>query len=284
MMSSKSGLNKHTQSMPVDKFYDDHPHKISTRIIDGKKWMEKTVDEQRVMYKEFYVQEQLSKKGLSPLCKNLCKSSFLEEFINGNTLDKYEKIPDEILTLLAKKLMLVHEESKKLTDHEHFSDSVFLPKRTYDPKPVLSGVLKNVDQDQIPGIDKELLELATTAVEQLVRNTKHSLTIIHGDLSPSNVIEKKDNDLMLIDWTDCRLDVGINDITQAIHLFDLSEDQAKILTDAYQHELNEPIFVSYQLFLCSLYDIIKAMKTQNAELPIDKFLKQQNHLRVCTNK
>lgn len=104
--------------------------------------------------------------------------------------------------------------------------------------------------------DYDLVVRVAKKLTQKLDGIPYECTIIHGDVSASNVFITPKNEIVLIDWIDCRVDVGISDFSQAIHLMRLNAKQRSVFLNTYDHALNFPLFIQFQLLMHCLYDLI----------------------------
>ncbi len=263
-------------------FYTDHPHHIR-RICDPEKdWIEKSVSDELVLERELFIQRALAETGCVPQCGAMMGKSFTEEFIEGHLLATIEDV-DTWLESLALTLQSLHQASECLVNEVLFSHSIFLPEYQYNPRRVMEGLLRHVRNPKTLGLNEDLLHASLVGVEHIVQSTPHALTIIHGDVSPTNVILRPSGHLVIIDWTDARMDVGLTDLTQASHLFGMTYDVANRFFAYYNHPLNQPLFTSFQRYLCGIYDSVNA-SYQKAPQPLERLRLYEQELSLCLRK
>ena len=248
--------------MDIEKdIYVDNPHINKIVTLHGKKWYHKSVDDKDIQYREFAVQKLLNKSGYVPNCINYNKSGFLEEKVRGRTFAEFEMITDKMLIALSGALQATHIFFEKNNHFDLFNESIINENR-YDPGKVLNMVMGGVRSQSINdlGVDYDIINNAALELTSKIKNLPCRNTIIHGDVSLNNIILTPSESLYMIDWTDCRIDVGISDFSQAIHLMKLSQKQRNVLLGAYKNTFNFPLFVEFQLLMHGLYDLIAKLK------------------------
>lgn len=68
----------------------------------------------------------------------------------------------------------------------------------------------------------------------VINKTNYNLSIIHGDLNPSNILINQKNEVLFTDWLDARIDLPTHDIAQYFNLNRLNERQEKLFWNAYE--------------------------------------------------
>lgn len=241
--------------------YFDNPHLNKIVTYQGKKWYHKTVDDKVIQYREFAIQKLLNKLGYVPNCINYSESGFLEEIIQGETFAEFDMVSDNMLITLSGTLQSVHkffEENNNFHLFKRFDVSV----DGYDPEHVLRLVVGDIGLNKVSnlGVDYDFIDSMTLELTNIIKKIQFKNSIIHGDVSLNNVIYTPAGSVVLIDWTDCRVDVGVSDFSQGIHLMKLSKKQRDVFLSTYDHVLNFPLFVEFQLLMHALYDLIAKIK------------------------
>lgn len=274
-------MNNNNKTVFNQNIYLDHPHVNNIVTRQGKKWYHKVVEAKDVQAREFAVQSLLYPTRRVPLCLEYDKTGFLEEIIYGQALAELENINDVILVSLAETLQSLHAFPKQSDVFIIFS-AVEINDYRYSPDQVLNLVLANHSDAELEilALDYDLLGRIARAVTEKIEVLNHQPTIIHGDVSANNVFITPDSQIKLIDWTDCRIDVGISDLSQAIHLIKLDDRQQNIFLAAYKHDFNFPLFIQFQLLMHCLYDL---MAKYNRRLPYDQELDglEKSIAKIC---
>ncbi|MDO8570313.1 MAG: phosphotransferase [Candidatus Daviesbacteria bacterium] len=241
----------------MQNIYTDYPHINKIINFNGEEWYHKAVKSKNIQYKEFIIQNKLSKTGHVPKCINYKDTGFLEQMIQGKTFSELISITPVMLISLSKTLLKLHNYLNCNNYEDAIEKTIRIEKR-YKPINVLELVVAGMRKSDLLklGIDYNLIFFISNKLENKIRNINHKMTLIHGDVSPQNVIVTPKKKIVIVDWTDCRIDVGLSDLSQAIHLMHLNDEQQSMLLKYYPHPLNFPLFIEFQILLHCLYDTI----------------------------
>ncbi len=220
-----------------------------------------------VQEREYKVQEGLYASGHVPRVTKYSDEGFYEEVLFGRTFLACDFITDEMVSALAKTLQTVHC-SIDLADQDMFYDKLKFKNWSYDPVSVLELVTQN-NKESVKGVlDYDAVKKIATTLKEVLRGFSYQPTIIHGDVSLGNVIVTSENSIYLIDWTDCRIDTGMSDVVQAIHLMKLDDEHKELFLKTYTHSLNFPFFVDYLLLLHELFDHCKSKRKKEGGISV----------------
>ncbi len=241
--------------------FTDNPHNNEFITKDGKRWVHKSVQDKSVQETEYFIQRLLIQTGHVPYCESYTPDGFLEEFIEG---DMYNSIPnpsEHQIRQIAQSLSQIHRFFLSDNTYNHFDNFIYKDKK-YDPILVFDLIVGDSQEwvKSILNIDKAMFNLVELRTE--LEQVAYSLSIVHGDLSGNNIIFTKKDEVKFIDWTDCRIDVGISDVVQFFHLTNLVAE----LEDIFIQEYNSPLcfeeMIRTQKFFFNLYDLIYTKKTK----------------------
>lgn len=266
--------------MQFCNIYKDHPHKIIFVRNRASRFVKKSVEDKVVQRKEFNIQKILYKTTYVPKCFQYNNAFFLEQFIEGTPLSEVNNINDRHIIELANILKKIHNPIN-IDDCLNIFQKEEL-KKEYDPEKVLTLVLPKDKQKIISQSDYELIKYAGSSLKEEIKNIDYKMSIVHGDLNSQNIIISKEG-LKIIDWTDSRVDVGMVDIVQFIHLSEINEEQKKLLLKEYKHGLNIPFFVDFLLLMHAAYDynvnyLNKKLTKKNSELLDSAIANIRNYL------
>lgn len=102
----------------------------------------------------------------------------------------------------------------------------------YHPKKIFESIWSNMSYIYRRKY-KKYLRLANE-LERLFQNIDDKLSLIHGDLRPGNIVFNQNNDIKIIDWDDCRLDLPLVDVFVFFSNYKLSVKQKTIFWRSYQ--------------------------------------------------
>ena len=245
----------------VKDIYVDNPHINKIVTYRGKKWYHKYVNDKDIQYREFAIQKLLNKSEYVPNCINYKKSGFLEEKVQGKTFAEFDMVTDQMLIALSEALRSIHNYFENNINFALFSESN-INETKYDPGQVLNLVMGDIKSQSISdlGVEYDIVNNVAHELTNKIKELPCINTIIHGDVSLNNIIYTPAGNVVLIDWTDCRIDVGVSDFSQGIHLMKLNKKQRDIFLSTYDYVLNFPLFVEFQLLMYALYDLIAKIK------------------------
>jgi Ser/Thr protein kinase RdoA (MazF antagonist) len=98
-----------------------------------------------------------------------------------------------------------------------------------------------------------MVDIAKNLHTQL-KHKKYQISLIHGDLSFHNIFLQDDN-IFLIDWSDCRLDISSCDVSQLFYLLNFNEIQEKLFLKHYQMGYIDSQILKFHKVLLLMYDL-----------------------------
>jgi len=242
----------------MNNIYLNYHHSNDIVTYQNKKWYHKSVKNKKIQRREFVIQHFLYKTGHLPKCIKYTENGFFEEFIIGKTFSKFNSIDNSMLGKLANALQCIHQFSVHRNYKKFFSkntNSIYRAQKVYE-------LVKGAFDVGILRIDIAVIQSIIDVVNSKIKNLKYKLTVIHGDINPNNIFITPSRGLVIIDWTDCRVDVGICDVSQAIHSLRLNEEQKKYFLNNYNDSLNFPELIQFQQIMHCLYDVIAKIITK----------------------
>ena len=230
--------------------FKDYPHK--NKILKNQpNTIIKSLADKSVLEKEFYILKFLENLSFVPRVSNFDGKVFLEEKLSGREMIKDDLSEDSIkeLALILRKIHLLDI----LPSIKKYIYNDFLIDGKYQPVSIMRAILKEVPPQIIDKHEDVLCEIARN-IESKLKNKNYQVSLIHGDLSLHNIFFQKD-DIFLIDWTDCRLDISSCDVSQLFYLLDLSHVQQKIFLKQYDMDyIDDEILIFHRLLLL-LHDL-----------------------------
>lgn len=205
---------------------------------------------------------------VTPRVKNFQNSSYYEEYLSGNLL-REEILSKDLIIEMALVLKKIHEFpfDKAL---EKYLKNEFLVNEKYDPTPLLYAMLERAPKIFLKKYKDKLKEIYKELTKYF-NDKKYNLVIIHGDLSPNNLIVANKR-VKLIDWTDCRKDIPSADVAQLFYLTKMSKDQQKVFLEYYDNDLiDEKVLWSHNM-LHYIYDLVNYFIQR--EIVFDRLIRQ----------
>mgnify|MGYP003949810875 CR=1 FL=1 len=218
-----------------------------------------------IQEREYKVQEGLYASGHVPRVIKYSDEGFYEEVLFGRTFLACDSITSEMIFTLAETIQTLHC-SIDLADQDLFCDKFKFKNWSYDPVVILELITQKNKESFKDIVDYSMVKKIAITLKDVLRNFSYQPTIIHGDVSLGNVMVTPENKIYLIDWTDCRVDTGMSDIAQAIHLMRFGDEHKEVFLKTYIHSLNFPFFVDYLLLLHKLYDYINGKRKLENEI------------------
>lgn len=229
----------------------DYPHK--NKILKNKpNFIIKSLSDKKVLHKEFYVLNFLKKQLPVPKVYNLKNNSFREERLYGREITKADLTEKNIkkLALILKKLHAL----KIPTDIKRLIRNNFLKKNLYQPTLIVREIIKKLPIRFTAGLEKNIFSMARNFESELAKK-KHKTSLIHGDLSYHNIF-LQNNEIFLIDWSDCRFDISSCDVSQLFYLLKFNQKQKKIFLKYYQTDGVENSILKFHEMLLLLYNLV----------------------------
>lgn len=257
----------------MNNIFKDHPHNNQVLTKHGKKWVYKSTEDKSVQLKEFNIQKFLQTTGLVPKCREYSNQGFLEEFIDGNSINNHDIEKDYIIKL-ARACKTIHGIDVTNQINNFLRSSIHL-NNTYDPIAVYHLIIGNNRKLLLANnIDTDLLERKLNKLKGRLASLDYRFSIIHGDLSGNNVIVTPTKEIRIIDWTDCRADLGICDVAQFFHLTQLDKELQETFLEEYNSNLGFGLMMQIQKIFFELYDVLH---DYHQELELDpKLVKKLN--------
>lgn len=233
--------------------YIDYPHDIKK----SGKYVIKTLNDIKHLKKEFAIQKFLSKYELAPKVINLEEHTFKEEFVEGSLL-KDVNLNSSVVVELAKTLKKIHtiKIPKKI---KVLIEDKFTMSGIYQPRLILQELVKDINDEEL----NSYFNIANNyikSVENYLKDKAGYMCLIHGDLSKNNIMIRN-NKIVIIDWTDCRLDIPSTDISQLFYLCDFTDTQKEIFLNEYNNRdfINKDL-IDLNTILLLIYDLNKKFK------------------------
>lgn len=249
--------------------FKDYPHKNKI-IKNNPDFIVKSLSSEEILLKEFYVLDFLSKRSFTPSVYNLNKNYFLEQRLFGREIGK-----NDLTNKNIKKLAIILKQIHNLSispDVKKYLQNKFLAGDKYRPVLITRTILKKFPKKLLGDYERKVLNIAK-AVELKLQETKYNISLIHGDLSYHNIFMVGD-DIFLIDWTDCRLDIPSCDVSQLFYLLDFNNQQERLFLKYYKSGYIDDQLLIFHKILLLLYDLASIiLKKKSIEASrLDKML------------
>lgn len=218
--------------------YKDYPHNLKLVYKSGKPYYYKSLSDLIVAQREIDLIKWLNKNNLAPFIITSSKpGTWYEKKIAGKLLVE-AKLTDAVILHLATTLNRLHN----LILPSNLR-SILGSNSKYHPRNILKKLLSPIKSNTASINDlAETLRLIKV-VEPQLKVMNYTKSLIHGDLSPRNIVINSDNDISLIDWSDARFDLASLDVCQLFYLNNFSQRQRKIFWQGY----NRPIWMTEDL-------------------------------------
>lgn len=244
-------------------FFKDYPHNITTKMIDGKKYIQRSLNDNDVLKKEITAQRYLERQGFVPRIYNIDEDFYTEEFISGTSIGQ-TPLDEKILKSLSKLLTRLHK--------TEVSDELFLllqdeftKDRRYKPWSIMRSITNNLPQKE-SGLILQKVKTFFLDTEHQLNEAPYFFSIVHGDLSGNNIIQR-DDDLIIIDWSDVRVDIPSADVSQLFYLLKFTEDQRRDFLKYYEIPFVTDNLLRVHDILLRVYDFIQFYPQQEKLLP-----------------
>lgn len=247
--------------------FTDYPH-INSLQDDKPNFLIKSLLNKTVLQKEFFVLDFLAKQGFTPQVVDFDGQSFQEEYLTGREINQIDLTITNIkkLALILRRLhtLVIPDEVK------HYLDNSFLRHGLYQPILIVQTIMKK----SLPMVVKNYSTLLTNIAQHIktrLDRINYPINLIHGDLSRHNIL-LQNNNIFLIDWSDCRLDIPSCDVAQLFYLLDFDQQQEELFLKNYQMDYLDQQLLIFHKILLLLYDLanLTIKKQVLEETKIDK--------------
>jgi len=234
--------------------FKDYPHKNEVILFNKKNYLQKTLASQIVLQKEYLVMKFLEPTEIAPRAISYNGSILIEEYLNDWCPIEHRELTAKIIEKIAETLKKLHslelsEGIIKICKDKYTMDL------KYHPFQIFKTIEKVLKSKNVYCNYEKLGEYFITVNERLSRSN-YTLSLIHGDLSPNNIM-LKGNEIKIVDWSDCRLDIFTADISQLFYLFKFSEGQERLFKDFYGYglgDLDNSLLLTHKILLV-FYDL-----------------------------
>lgn len=243
--------------------YQDFPHVTQVFFKNQRKYLKKNIVDRVVEAKEFAIQSLLLPSRVVPFCWKDEEGYFCEEFLEGKFLREIKFLSDSDIREVAKAIKKVHlvkpdQDIKNILRMEEVAGGKYRPKAIF--RLILSD--QRAKFNQVADVAK--IEKYITEVGEKLDKRNYNLAIIHGDLSPNNIVITKEG-VRIIDWTDARYDIPSADIIQFFYLSKLSPQQQKTFLSEYRPIwMFDELIRMHEIFLLT-YDFIYQLKQKRED-------------------
>lgn len=234
--------------------FKDFPHKNTLVETRGRKYLRRSLSNRKILQKEYLVMKFLEKYSFSPKAYFLGRDHILEEYLeNWQSLAQSGRLSDEKITLLAQTVRKLHKVRLNSSMVVLLKDE-FTKDMKYHPFALFKEMLEFAE-GKFREFCLEELTFFFENLERRINKEKFPLRLVHGDLSPQNIMFK-DQRVKIVDWSDSRLDIFTSDLSQLFYLNRFSDKQEKKFLSVYQPDFwDEELFLGHGILL-ALYDII----------------------------
>jgi len=236
------------------QIYVDYPHRNTTIIKQGEKWVFKEVNNKKIQEIEYEVQKMLYPTQNVPLCKDYCNDGYWEEFIFGDQINQLSLTSKNIKSI-ARALREIHS-YPIYTSVRNLLTTPLVKKGKYLPLKVYSLITQDYQNFVSKYVDTQKIETYAERLDFKLKEIPYDLSIIHGDLSGNNVIIDRENRVKIIDWTDCRIDIGACDVVQFFYHTNIDLKLRNDFLVEYNSPLCFELMFKIQLIFLQLYDFI----------------------------
>lgn len=238
----------------------DYLHKNKLIIKNNKKFLVKYLDNREILDKEFNVLNFLKNETFIPKVLDYKKQTFLEEFLDVESLKKKD-LSESNIKEIAFVLNRLH--SLKISKQiSKFIENDFLVNEKYYPSKVFQEMVKHSSWLLGKNLYKRIESIMKT-MDNYFNSKPYSIGLIHGDLSFQNILIG--DRIYIIDWTDCRQDIASCDVAQLFYLLKFNSRQEKVFLRHYDiGYIDEKILLTHKILLL-IYDLIDFYK-KNSKL------------------
>ena len=248
--------------------FKDYPHKNDVILINGKNYFKRTLSSKIMLEKEYFIMKFLQPLKIAPQIFSFKERILIEEYLKGWCPIKQKELTDKIIKSIAITLKKLH--SVKLSEEIiQICKDKYTMDLKYHPYEIFKSIEK-VARSRNVCCDYKKLEKYFKAVEKKLNECNYMLCLIHGDLSPNNIL-LKEGKVRIVDWSDCRLDIFTADISQLFYLFKFSESQERLFKNFYDYnpsDLNDSLLLAHKILLV-FYDL-----AADSHLSVDKVAKE----------
>ncbi|NQV88010.1 MAG: phosphotransferase [Parcubacteria group bacterium] len=220
--------------------------------IDAKRGsVIKMILDPRVLKKEYSVQRFLGDAGIAPKVRTLSTEKRFFEQIFTKQKTKNLELTNENIKALALLLKKLHSTKIPRSILEYVNNP-FLNRNLYNPLLVCEKMLENNNCLQK---NRELLQKKMNTYLQILKKTSYKVGLIHGDLRKENIL-LFDQNILLVDWEDCRIDITSCDVSQLFYLLDFDNTQENIFLKYYNEKYITKDILTMHKVLLIVYEII----------------------------
>jgi|GEM_PF-6775422 len=232
--------------------FQDQRHLIELVNFKSKRYLKKTISNKDFFYllkKEYEIENILTKKDVTPKVFGLNKHFFCEEFI----VSKKIILNRDFLFKIANAFRRIHNVNlNKFTTLKND----FIKDKKYCLYFLYKKIINNAP---VGSFNKEFIQKLDYLIkfyEFYLNKKKLSFCLIHGDLSPKNILLDAKGNTKVIDWVDARIDLPSHDIVQFFYLFKLNKKQQKMFLKFYGDFIYDEIVFDMHLTMLWLYDFV----------------------------
>lgn len=243
--------------------FDDTQHTVETLKYKNKLYIKRSLkrDSQDILEKEYLVQKSINSTSIVPRVFKFRYSYYLEEIIDSRELyltnANIRKIASTLYTLHNINVDLL---PKKLRDSlkNNFLDKF---ESSINYLNLYEAILKELTSENI----RE--ELTRYKIQEFLSNHQKvkipaKLCLIHGDLNKGNVLLDESKNIILIDWSDCRIDESAADIAQLFYHFKFTTRQIEFFFKIYSDDFLTFNVLELRKLLLLIYDVVYFWKTE----------------------
>lgn len=237
------------------QIFSDNPHNNKIINKNGNKLLFKSVEDKSVQSAEYLVQKFLYNSKHIPFCMDYSEAGFLEEFLKGRTFNELPSFSEAEIISIARGLAQVHSIEPTKFDIKIF-DNLIYDNLKYNPLKVYELIVGESKKWLKCHIDLSKIEKALDLLVSDLSKIDYKLSIVHGDMSGNNIFFTESGEIKFIDWTDCRIDIGISDVVQFFFLTDLEEKYQDIFIREYNSPLGFGRMLEVQSIFFELYSLV----------------------------
>jgi len=236
----------------------DYPHQNSSQD-DESDFFIKSLSDKVVLQKEFHVLDFLAEQGFTPKVSKFNGQSFREERLAGQEIGQAD-----LTAVNIKKLAFILKQLHTLNispQIKRYLHNDFLRRDYYQPILIAQAIMRESLSVIVEHYSVFLADIAQH-IQAKLDQIDYPISLIHGDLSRHNIL-LRNNDIFLIDWSDCRLDIPSCDVAQLFYLLDFDQQQEELFLSNYQMDYLDKQLLTFHKILLLSYDLADmAMKKQ----------------------